>query len=81
VQPTMYRICVRGRVTERLGSALEGMRLEAGATETVFTGEIHDQSQLYGLLDRVRDLGLELVSVQPQLAADPTTTTHIRKDL
>ncbi|AFC54761.1 hypothetical protein OCQ_32490 [Mycobacterium paraintracellulare] len=57
------------------------MRLEAGATETVFTGEIRDQSQLYGLLDRVRDLGLELVSVQPQPAADPTTTTHIRKDL
>jgi hypothetical protein len=56
------------------------MRLEAGATETVFTGEIHDQSQLYGLLDRVRDLGLELVSVQPKPAADPTITTHIRKD-
>jgi hypothetical protein len=57
------------------------MRLEAGATETVFTGEIHDQSQLYGLIDRVRDLGLELVSVQPQPLADPTITTHIRKDL
>jgi hypothetical protein len=73
VQPTMYQICIRGRVTERLGSALEGMRLKSSATETVFTGEIRDQSQLYGLLDRVRDLGLELVSVQPQLAADPTT--------
>lgn len=71
----MYRICVRGRVTERLGSALEGMRLEAGAAETAFTGEIRDQSQLYGLLDRVRDLGLELISVQPQPAADPRTTT------
>ena len=73
MQPTMYRICIRGHVTERLGSALEGMRLEAGATESVFTGEIRDQSQLYGLLDRVRDLGLELVSVQPQPAADPPT--------
>jgi hypothetical protein len=73
VQPTMYRICIRGRLTERLGSALEGMRLEAGATETVFTGEIRDQSQLYGLLDRVCDLGLELVSVQPQPADDPPT--------
>jgi hypothetical protein len=72
MQPTTYRICIRGRVTERLGSALEGMRFEAGATITVFSGEIRDQSQLYGLLDRVRDLGLELVSVQPQLAADPT---------
>ncbi len=81
MQATMYRICIRGRLTERLGSALEGMRLEAGATDSVFTGEIHDQSQLYGLLDRVRDLGLELVSVQPQPAADPTTTTRIRKDL
>ena len=76
----MYRICIRGRLTERLGSALEGMRLEAGATESVFTGEIHDPSQLYGLRDRVRDLGLELVSVQPQPAADPTKN-HIRKDL
>jgi len=81
VQSTMYRICIRGCVTERLGSALEGMRLETGATETVFTGEIRDQSQLYGLLDRVRDLGLELVSVQPRPAGDPMTTTHIRRDL
>ena len=81
MQPTIYRICIRGRVTERIGSAFEGMRLEAGATETGFTGEIRDQSQLYGLIDRVRDLGLELVSVQPQPAADPTTKTHIRKDL
>jgi hypothetical protein len=81
VQSTMYQICIRGRVTERLGSALEGMHLEAGTTETVFTGEIRDQSQLYGLLDRIRDLGLELVSVQPQPAADPTTTTQTRKDI
>lgn len=72
MQPTVYQICVRGRVTERLGSALEGMRLESGDTETVFTGEIRDQSQLYGLLDRVRDLGLELVSVRPQSMVGPT---------
>ena len=76
MQVTMYRICIRGCVTERIGSALEGMRLETGAAETVFTGEIRDQSQLYGLLDRVRDLGLELVSVQPQPATDP----HDRHD-
>lgn len=79
MQSTIYQICIRGRLTERLGFALEGMRLEASATETVFTGEICDQSQLYGLLDRVRDLGLELVSVQPQPEADPTTTTHVRR--
>jgi hypothetical protein len=70
VQPTIYRIGIRGRVTERFLSALEGMRLEAGDVDTVFTGEIRDQSQLYGLLNRVRDLGLELISVEPELAVD-----------
>ena len=51
---------------ERLAAALEGMTLHAGGVDSVFTGEVKDQSQLYGLLDRLRDLGLELISVQPQ---------------
>jgi hypothetical protein len=72
VEPTIYRIRVRGRLTERFGSALEGMRLVPGVAETVFSGEIRDQSQLYRLLDRVRDLGLELISVQPEPAGPLT---------
>jgi hypothetical protein len=68
LKPTRYRIAVRGVLTERLGSAFEGMTLEAaGGAQTVLAGEIRDQSHLYGVLDRVRNLGLELVSVQ----ADP----------
>ena len=57
------RIRVRGRLTERLASAFDGMRLvrRSGATELV--GEVVDQTQLYGLLARIRDLGLELESV------------------
>ena len=50
MEPTIYRIRVRGRLTERLAAALEGMALEAGADDTVFTGEVRDLSQLYGLL-------------------------------
>jgi hypothetical protein len=76
MQATVYRICIRGCVTERIGSALEGMRIETGEAETFFIGEIRDQSQLYGLLDRVRDLGLELISLHPQPATDP----HNRQD-
>src|SRR5258708_4622102 len=71
MQATMYRICIRGCVTERIASALEGMRLETGAAEAMFSGEIREQSQLYGLVDRVRDLGLERVSVQQQPATVP----------
>ena len=73
MEPTMYQICVQGRLTERLAAALEGMTLHCGAVNTVFTGEVKDQSQLYGLLDRLRDLGLELISVQPETAAGRAT--------
>jgi hypothetical protein len=66
LEPTMYQICVQGRLTDRLAAALEGMTLHAGAVNTLFTGEVKDQSQLYRLLDRLRDLGLELISMQPQ---------------
>jgi hypothetical protein len=41
------------------------MNLESGATNTILVGAIRDQSHLYGLLDRVRELGLELLSVSP----------------
>ena len=64
MEPTRYRISVRGRLTERLGSAFEGMGLEPGQGQTFLVGEIRDQSHLYGVLDQVRNLGLELVSVE-----------------
>ena len=64
MEPTRYRICVQGRLTERLGSAFEGMSLDPGDSQTALVGEIRDQSHLYGVLDRVRNLGLELVSVE-----------------
>lgn len=63
--PVRYQISVRGRLTERLGSAFAGMTMEPGAGQTALVGEIRDQSHLYGILDRVRSLGLELVSVEP----------------
>ena len=63
--PVRYQISVRGRLTERLGSAFAGMAMETGEGQTALVGEICDQSHLYGILDRVRSLGLELVSVEP----------------
>lgn len=64
MEPTGYRISVRGRLTKRLGSAFEGMGLEAGRGQTFLVGEIRDQSHLYGVLDQIRNLGLELVSIE-----------------
>lgn len=69
MEPTRYRITVRGRLTERLGSAFDGLALEPGRELTVLVGDIRDQAHLYGVLDRVRNLGLELVSVAEDPAA------------
>jgi hypothetical protein len=69
MEPTRYRIAIRGRLTERLGSAFEGLALEPGRELTVLVGEILDQAHLYGVLDLVRNLGLELVSVAEDPAA------------
>ena len=74
MEPTIYRICIRGRLTQRLGSAFEGMNLEPGPTNTTLVGPIRDQSHLYGLLDRVRELGLELLSVSPTGHIDEADT-------
>jgi hypothetical protein len=70
VGSSRYRIVLRGRLSERFESAFEGMVLEAGPNQTVLVGEIRDQAQLYGLLDRLRDFGIDLIAVEPADTAD-----------
>lgn len=65
MEPTRYRISVRGQLTQRLAAAFEeGISLEACGGKTVLVGEIRDQCHLYGVLDQVRNLGLDLVAVE-----------------
>ena len=64
-QPGRYRVVVRGRLGEYLATAFEQLELESRAGETWLTGTFADQAQLHGLLDRLRDLGIQLVSVNP----------------
>ena len=59
-----YRIVVRGRLSDRLASAFAGMTLEPGEGTTSLVGKVSDQSQLFGLLERVHSLGIELLSVE-----------------
>jgi hypothetical protein len=58
-----YRFVVKGRMSERMAFAFEGMHVEPSAGQTALTGDFVDQAQLYGVLDRLRDLGIELVSL------------------
>jgi hypothetical protein len=59
-----YRIVVRGRLSERLATAFAGMTLEPGDGTTSLVGPVADQSHLFGVLERVRSLGLELIRVE-----------------
>jgi hypothetical protein len=53
------------RLDEHFESAFDGMVLEPGHGHTVLVGEIRDQAHLHGLLDRLRDFGIDLVAVEP----------------
>ena len=59
-----YKIVVKGELTERFAGAFADMNMEAKRGQTIITGQIVDQSHLYGILDRISGLGLQLVTVQ-----------------
>jgi hypothetical protein len=65
--PTNYRIVVRGELSQRYTPAFEGMTLATGDGQTAIIGPVTDQAHLHGLLNRVSDLGLELLSVNVML--------------
>jgi hypothetical protein len=58
-----YEIVVRGRLSRRYECAFDGVTLAPDNGRTRLCTEWADQSQLYGLLNRLRDLGMELLSV------------------
>ena len=67
-QPATYQIKVQGRLDERWTHWFDGMSImiepaEDGSTVTVLTGPVADQAALYGLINRMRDLSLPLISV------------------
>jgi len=61
---TIYRIVVRSELSDTYAVAFEGMEMETKAGQTILTGKVIDQPHLYGILDRINGLGLELLSVQ-----------------
>jgi hypothetical protein len=65
-----YEIRIRGHLNSRWVAWFEGLSLShAGDGTTVIHGPVADQAALHGLLQKVRDLGLPLLSVT-QVDAD-----------
>jgi hypothetical protein len=61
---TVYRMVVRRELNDRYALAFEGMKMQTKDGDTILTGEVKDQPHLFGILDRINGLGLELLSVQ-----------------
>jgi hypothetical protein len=63
-QPIVYQIRINGHLDRRWGDWFEGMSIALEANgDTLITGPVVDQAALHGLVKKVRDLGLPLISV------------------
>ena len=72
-QPMAYQIRITGQLDPRWAEWFEGLTITLDGGDTLITGPVTDQAALHGLLRRVRDLGMPLVSVCPVEPGPPTT--------
>lgn len=59
-----YEIRIKGRITKASESAFDGLTVTENPIETVVRGTMIDQAALYGILEQIQALGLELVEVR-----------------
>jgi PPOX class probable F420-dependent enzyme len=63
--PARYEVRVEGVLEQRRWSEwFEGLEVERAGDETILSGTLPDQPALYGVLDKVRDLGLTVIVVR-----------------
>jgi len=62
-QPTVYQIKMQGKLDESWSGWFSGMAITLGGDTTTLTGAVADQSALRGILTKLWDLNLDLISV------------------
>lgn len=76
-QPMVYQIRIKGHLSPRWAVWFEGLTItieEDG--DTLIAGPVVDQAALHGMLKKVRDLGMPLLSVN-SVGADPQDTSEV----
>ena len=68
-QPMVYQIRIKGHLGQQWTDWFEGLTITLEENgDTVITGSVVDQAALHGLLKKVRDLGMPLISVDPVIS-------------
>ena len=76
-QPLVYQIRVEGHLGQQWMDWFDGLTITLEDDgDTLLTGPVVDQAALHGLLKKVRDLGLPLVSVNPVEPGPSTKLPH-----
>ena len=84
--PDLYEIKVQGQLDHLWEQWFEGMTLssvengESGVTCTLIAGQVADQPALHGLLIKIRDLNLKLISVR-RISPKTKSSQEIHFDL
>ncbi|HSN94080.1 MAG TPA: hypothetical protein VLR89_03345 [Anaerolineaceae bacterium] len=75
-QPTFYKIRIQGQLDSQWTDWFEGLTItldEKG--DTLLTGPLIDQAALHGVLKKIRDLGMPLISVCPGQSKNLSSTS------
>jgi len=68
---SQYQIRIKGQLSTDWSDWFDGLSISHDETgNTLLTGDVVDQARLHGLLKRIRDAGMELISVNPITETD-----------
>jgi len=77
--PGRYEIRVQGHLDTRWASWFDGLAIAHGRDgTTIISGPVADQAALHGLLQKIRDLGLPLISVNHAAPGHPPAPAGAR---
>jgi hypothetical protein len=71
-----YEIRVRGRFDDHRVARLAEFTDKLEVSETVLSGDMHDQAELHGLLARLQELGFELLAVRQDRSSGAASRVH-----
>lgn len=80
-QPSVFQIRIKGHLSQQWADWFDNMALTLEDDgDTLLTGPVADQAALHGLIKKVRDLGMTLISVNPVLPDRQDITVNRKTD-